>query len=200
MGASKRMSELILQAYSDQSSCCYSMVRFGNVLDSAGSVVPLFRNQIKAGGPVTVTHRNITRYFMSIPEAVELVLQSGSMAKGGDVFVLDMGEPIKIIDLAYKMIHLSGLTPIDNEKPDGDIRIEFTGLRPGEKLYEELLIGNDVIQSEHPRIMQAKESKLSMQEVLYCIDIIKSARENQDERVVKELLLKYVDGYTSEVV
>tara|TARA_B100001059_G_C17387700_1_gene357527 strand:- start:45 stop:575 length:531 start_codon:yes stop_codon:yes gene_type:complete len=174
------------------------MVRFGNVLDSAGSVVPLFRSQIKKGGPVTVTHRSITRYFMSIPEAVELVLQSGAMAKGGDVFVLDMGEPIKIIDLAYKMIHLSGLTPIDNENPDGDIRIEFTGLRPGEKLYEELLIGSDVVQSEHSRIMQAKENKLSFEEVKHCINIIKSAREKQDESVVKELLLKYIDGYTSE--
>lgn len=200
MGASKRMSELILQAYSETSKCCFSMVRFGNVLDSAGSVVPLFRNQIKEGGPVTVTHRNITRYFMSIPEAVELVLQSGAMAKGGDVFVLDMGEPIKIIDLAYKMIHLSGLTPIDNENPDGDIRIEYTGLRPGEKLYEELLIGNDVIQSEHPRIMQAKENKLSFSEMLNCIEIIKKAREQQDDAIVKELLLKFVDGYTSEVV
>jgi UDP-N-acetylglucosamine 4,6-dehydratase len=199
MGASKRMSELILQAFSEKSRCCFSMVRFGNVLDSAGSVVPLFRDQIKAGGPVTVTHRNITRYFMSIPEAVELVLQSGAMAKGGDVFVLDMGEPIKIIDLAYKMIHLSGLTPIDNENPDGDIRIEFTGLRPGEKLYEELLIGTDVIQSEHPRIMQAKESKLSYDEVLHCVEVIKLAREKQDERVVKELLLKYIDGYISEL-
>ena len=199
MGASKRMSELILQAFSDKSKCCFSMVRFGNVLESAGSVVPLFRNQIKEGGPVTVTHRNITRYFMSIPEAVELVLQSGAMAKGGDVFVLDMGEPIKIIDLAYKMIHLSGLTPIDNENPDGDIRIEFTGLRPGEKLYEELLIGSDVIQSEHPRIMQAKESKLSFDDVLNCVEIVKLARKKQDEKVVKELLLKYIDGYTSEV-
>jgi len=199
MGASKRMSELILQAFSEKSRCCFSMVRFGNVLDSAGSVVPLFRDQIKAGGPVTVTHRNITRYFMSIPEAVELVLQSGAMAKGGDVFVLDMGEPIKIIDLAYKMIHLSGLTPIDNENPDGDIRIEFTGLRPGEKLYEELLIGTDVIQSEHPRIMQAKESTLSYDEVLHCVEVIKLAREKQDERVVKELLLKYIDGYISEL-
>ena len=199
MGASKRMSELILQAFSDKSKCCFSMVRFGNVLESAGSVVPLFRNQIKAGGPVTVTHRNITRYFMSIPEAVELVLQSGAMAKGGDVFVLDMVEPIKIIDLAYKMIHLSGLTPIDNENPDGDIRIDFTGLRPGEKLYEELLIGSNVVQSEHPRIMQAKESKLSFDEVSHCVEVIKSARENQDERVVKELLLKYIDGYRSEV-
>ena len=200
MGASKRMSELILQAFSDKSKCCFSMVRFGNVLDSAGSVVPLFRSQIKEGGPVTVTHRNITRYFMSIPEAVELVLQSGAMAKGGDVFVLDMGEPIKIIDLAYKMIHLSGLTPIDNENPDGDIRIEYTGLRPGEKLYEELLIGSDVTQSEHPRIMQAKESKLSLDEVLHCVEVIRSARKKQDENVVKELLLKYIDGYTSEVV
>jgi len=199
MGASKRMSELILQGFSDKSKCCFSMVRFGNVLESAGSVVPLFRNQIKEGGPVTVTHRNITRYFMSIPEAVELVLQSGAMAKGGDVFVLDMGEPIKIIDLAYKMIHLSGLTPIDNENPDGDIRIEYTGLRPGEKLYEELLIGSDVVQSEHPRIMQAKESKLSIKEVMYCIEVIKSAREKQDEKVVKQLLLKYIDGYTSEL-
>ncbi len=199
MGASKRFSELVLQAFAVKSKTCFSMVRFGNVLDSAGSVVPLFRKQIKAGGPVTVTHRNITRYFMSIPEAVQLVLQAGAMAKGGDVFVLDMGEPIKIIDLAYKMIHLSGLTPIDNENPDGDIRIEYTGLRPGEKLYEELLIGNDVVQSEHPRIMQAKEQKLSMEVVASCIEVIKNAREQQDEIIVKELLLKYVDGYTSEL-
>ena len=200
MGASKRFSELVLQAFSNTSETCFSMVRFGNVLDSAGSVVPLFRKQIKEGGPVTVTHRNITRYFMTIPEAVQLVLQAGAMAKGGDVFVLDMGEPIKIIDLAYKMIHLSGLTPIDNENPDGDIRIEYTGLRPGEKLYEELLIGNDVIQSEHPRIMQAKESTLSFENIISCIEIIKEAREKQDERIVKELLLKYVDGYTSELL
>ena len=200
MGASKRFSELILQAFSVKSSTCFSMVRFGNVLDSAGSVVPLFRRQIKKGGPVTVTHRNISRYFMTIPEAVQLVLQTGAMAKGGDVFVLDMGEPIKITDLAYKMIHLSGLTPIDNENPDGDIRIDFTGLRPGEKLFEELLIGNDVVQSEHPRIMQARESKLSFEEVIFCIEKIKSAREKQDEIIVKELLLKYVDGYTSEVL
>jgi FlaA1/EpsC-like NDP-sugar epimerase len=200
MGASKRFAELVLQAFSDKSSTCFSMVRFGNVLDSAGSVVPLFRKQIKKGGPVTVTHRNITRYFMTIPESVQLVLQAGAMAKGGDVFVLDMGDPIKIIDLAYKMIHLSGLTPIDNENPDGDIRIEFTGLRPGEKLYEELLIGDDVIQSEHPRIMQAKENKLPLEEVMKCIEVIKLARENQDEILVKDLLLTYVDGYTSETV
>ena len=193
------MSELLLQAYSDFSTCCFSMVRFGNVLESAGSVVPLFRDQIKKGGPLTVTHRNITRYFMSIPEASQLVLQAGAMAKGGDVFVLDMGEPIKIIDLAYKMIHLSGLIPIDNENPDGDIRIEYTGLRPGEKLYEELLIGSDVIQSEHPRIMQAIEKRLDMDTVLFCINTIKEARDKQDERIIKELLLKHVDGYTSEI-
>jgi len=200
MGASKRFSELILQAFSVKSSTCFSMVRFGNVLDSAGSVVPLFRKQIKKGGPVTVTHRNISRYFMTIPEAVQLVLQAGAMAKGGDVFVLDMGEPIKVIDLAYKMIHLSGLTPIDNKNPDGDISIEFTGLRPGEKLFEELLIGNNVIQSEHPRIMQARESKLLFEEVISCVEIIKSAREIQDEIIIKELLLKYVEGYTSELL
>ena len=137
---------------------------------------------------------------MSIPEASQLVLQAGAMAKGGDVFVLDMGEPIKIIDLAYKMIHLSGLTPIDNENPDGDIRIEFTGLRPGEKLYEELLIGSDVIQSEHPRIMRAIENKIDMNTVLTCIKTIKEARDKQDEKIVKRLLLKHVDGYTSDVL
>ena len=126
------------------------------------------------------------------------MLQAGAMAKGGDVFVLDMGEPIKIIDLAYKMIHLSGLIPIDNENPDGDIRIEYTGLRPGEKLYEELLIGSDVIQSEHPRIMRAIEKKIDMPTVINCIKVIKEARDVQDHTIVKELLLQYVDGYRSE--
>ena len=200
MGASKRFSELILQAMSDQDiGTCFSMVRFGNVLDSAGSVVPLFRKQIKAGGPVTVTHRNITRYFMSIPEAVQLVLQSGAMAKGGDVFILDMGEPIKILDLAYKMIHLSGLQPIDNQNPDGDIKIEFTGLRPGEKLYEELLIGNNVVQSEHPRIMQATEEKLSIEIIEECIYEIRESRKEQSEKRIKSMLYKYVSGYSSGV-
>jgi len=199
MGASKRLSEFILQAYADEeSNTCFSMVRFGNVIDSAGSVVPLFRQQIKKGGPVTVTHRNITRYFMSIPEAVQLVLQAGAMAKGGDLFVLDMGDPIRILDLAYRMIHLSGLKPIDNDNPDGDIQINFTGLRPGEKLYEELLIGDDVVQSKHPRIMQAREEKLKTEEILKFIEMIKKSRDLQDETIIKNLLLEYVKGYTTE--
>ena len=196
MGASKRFSELILQAYAEEiNSTCFSMVRFGNVLDSAGSVVPLFRSQIKNGGPVTVTHRNITRYFMSIPEAVQLVLQAGAMAKGGDVFVLDMGDPIKILDLAYRMIHLSGLKPIDTTNPDGDIKVKFTGLRPGEKLYEELLIGDDVIQSEHPRIMQAREEKLPLNIIEKMVKEISDLRDNQNDSLIKDLLLKNVNGY-----
>ena len=198
MGASKRLSELILQSFSEKSKCCFSMVRFGNVLDSAGSVVPLFRKQIKSGGPLTVTHQDVTRYFMSIPEASQLVIQAGAMAQGGDVFVLDMGKPIKIIDLAYKMIHLSGLTPIDEKHPDGDIKIAFTGLRPGEKLYEELLLGDNVVKSDHPMIMRAIEEKITMDEVLDCVRIIKDARKDQDPEIVKSLLLKYVNGYRSD--
>ena len=198
MGASKRFSELVLQAFSEKkSSTCFSMVRFGNVLDSAGSVVPLFRKQIKEGGPVTVTHRNITRYFMSIPEAVQLVLQAGAMAKGGDVFVLDMGPPIKILDLAYRMIHLSGLKPIDNDNPNGDIKIRFTGLRAGEKLYEELLIGDDVIQSEHPRIMQAREEKLPLDIIENKVVEIIRFRNKQDDASIKDILLQNVNGYHS---
>lgn len=197
MGASKRFSELILQGLQKKNNnkTCFSMVRFGNVLDSAGSVVPLFRSQILNGGPVTVTHRDVTRYFMSIPEAVQLVLQAGAMAKGGDVFVLDMGEPIRILDLAYRMVHLSGLTPVDQENPDGDIKIKVTGLRPGEKLYEELLIGDDVVQSSHPRIMQATEEDLEWVEVEKSIKIIQKAHEEHDEQSVRLLLFKNVDGY-----
>ena len=201
MGASKRFSEIVLQAFSSQkTNTCFSMVRFGNVIDSAGSVVPLFRQQINSGGPVTITHRNITRYFMSIPEAVQLVIQAGSMARGGDVFVLDMGEPIKILDLAIKMIHLSGLKPVDDKNPAGDIKIKFTGLRPGEKLYEELLIGNDVVQSEHPSIMQATEECLDISIVEDCIKKIIYARKNQSEREIKTILLKYVNGYSKEIL
>ena len=196
MGASKRFSELILQGLNtNKTKTCFSMVRFGNVLDSAGSVVPLFRKQIKEGGPVTVTHSKVTRYFMSIPEAVQLVLQAGAMAKGGDVFVLDMGEPVRILDLAYRMINLSGLSPITNENPEGDIKVVFTGLRRGEKLYEELLIGNDVIQSEHPQIMQANEANLSWQDVQKSISVIMKSHQNLNDEKIKNLLLEKVEGF-----
>ena len=165
MGASKRLAELALQALAQrQTATLFSMVRFGNVLGSSGSVVPLFREQIKAGGPITVTHPDIIRYFMTIPEASQLVLQAGAMGKGGDVFVLDMGEPVKITTLAKKMISLSGLSEKTAELPNGDIEIEFTGLRPGEKLYEELLIGDNVEGTEHSRIMTANEVFLSWPE------------------------------------
>ena len=162
MGTSKRVAELVLQALAKrQEDTRFTMVRFGNVLGSSGSVVPLFHRQIQQGGPITVTHPDIIRYFMTIPEAAQLVIQAGSIGKGGDVFVLDMGEPVKITALAQKMIRLSGLTEKTNEDSNGDIEIEFTGLRPGEKLYEELLIGDNVAGSEHPRIMTAKEVHLS---------------------------------------
>jgi UDP-N-acetylglucosamine 4,6-dehydratase len=196
MGASKRFSELVLQALnSEESNTCFSMVRFGNVLDSAGSVVPLFRRQIKEGGPVTVTHAKVTRYFMSIPEAVQLVLQAGAMAKGGDVFVLDMGEPVRILDLAHRMINLSGLSPITSENPEGDIKIKFTGLREGEKLYEELLIGKDVVQSKHPQIMQANEDFLSWQKVSSLIEDIKTNHEKLDDDSMRNVLIENVEGY-----
>jgi FlaA1/EpsC-like NDP-sugar epimerase len=159
MGASKRISEMVLQAiHARGSATTFSAVRFGNVLGSSGSVVPLFRSQIAAGGPVTVTHADITRYFMTIQEAAQLVLQAGAMARGGDVFLLDMGEPVKISELARNVIELSGLSVRDEARPDGDIEIREVGLRPGEKLYEELLIDDDAVPSEHPRIMRSKES------------------------------------------
>ncbi|MDR6984058.1 FlaA1/EpsC-like NDP-sugar epimerase [Rheinheimera pacifica] len=163
MGASKRLAELVLQALSERqnNSTRFCMVRFGNVLGSSGSVVPLFREQIRRGGPVTVTHKDIIRYFMTIPEAAQLVIQAGAMGQGGDVFVLDMGEPVKIADLAKRMIHLMGLEVRDEIHPNGDIEILFSGLRPGEKLYEELLIGENVRETEHPRIMAADEVFLS---------------------------------------
>jgi FlaA1/EpsC-like NDP-sugar epimerase len=141
------------------------MVRFGNVLGSSGSVVPLFKKQIKAGGPVTVTHPDITRYFMTIPEAAQLVIQAGAMGEGGDVFVLDMGEPVKIAELARRMVHLSGLEVRDDKHPGGDIEIRFSGLRPGEKLYEELLIGDNVLPTDHPRILRAQEYHLPAEEL-----------------------------------
>lgn len=166
MGASKRLAELVLQALAQrQSATRFCMVRFGNVLGSSGSVVPLFREQIRKGGPITVTHKDIIRYFMTIPEAAQLVLQAGAMGKGGDVYVLDMGEPVKIADLAKRMIHLMGLEVKDDIHPNGDIEIKYTGLRPGEKLYEELLIGEKVRETAHPRIMAADEVYLTWPEM-----------------------------------
>jgi FlaA1/EpsC-like NDP-sugar epimerase len=165
MGASKRLAEMVLQAQAAQvreqgGRTRFSMVRFGNVLGSSGSVVPLFRQQIRDGGPITLTDERITRYFMTIPEAAQLVIQAGAMASGGDVFVLDMGEPVKIIDLAKRMVELSGLSLKDAENPNGDMAIAVTGLRPGEKLYEELLIGDNALPTGHPRIMKAHEDFL----------------------------------------
>ena len=196
MGATKRFSELILQAAQDETvSTSFSMVRFGNVLDSAGSVVPLFRQQIKSGGPVTVTSPDVTRYFMSIQEAVQLVIQAGAMAKGGEVFVLDMGQPIKIYDLAEKMIHLSGFQPITPENPEGQIEIKITGLRPGEKLFEELLIGENVFTTDHSQIMQAKEVKYSWEEIKIAIQKIVYSNYEMDLKLVKKILIEFIDGY-----
>jgi FlaA1/EpsC-like NDP-sugar epimerase len=162
MGTTKRVAEMVLQALAaDGSKTRFSMVRFGNVLGSSGSVVPLFRRQIKAGGPVTVTHEDITRYFMTIPEAAQLVIQAGAMAHGGEVFVLNMGDPVKIVDLARRMIELSGLSVRNNDNPEGDIAIEIVGLRPAEKLYEELLIGDNPQSTAHPRIMTARDGHLA---------------------------------------
>jgi FlaA1/EpsC-like NDP-sugar epimerase len=170
MGATKRLAELVLQALQERTTQTrFCMVRFGNVLASSGSVVPLFQNQIRRGGPVTVTHRDVIRYFMTIPEAAQLVVQAGSMAKGGDVFVLDMGRPVRIDDLARRLVNLMGLTVRDANNPDGDIEIEYTGLRTAEKLFEELLIGSNVTGTDHPMIMRAMEHRLAwpkMQEIL----------------------------------
>lgn len=176
MGASKRLAEMVLQAFNTKSMhTVFSMVRFGNVLGSSGSVVPLFREQIKNGGPITVTHPDIIRYFMTIPEAVGLVIQASNMARGGEVFVLDMGNPVKIIDLARQMVHLSGLRVRDLLTPDGDIDIVFTGLRPGEKLYEELLIGDNPEVTAHPRIMCAQEKFLAYDELIEKINALDDA-------------------------
>jgi len=170
-------------------------VRFGNVLESSGSVVPLFREQIRLGGPVTVTHRDVIRYFMTIPEAAQLVLQAGAMAQGGDVFVLDMGKPIRIADLARRMISLSGLTVRDETNPDGDIEIQFTGLRPAEKLFEELLIGTNVSGTEHPMIMRAMEHSLSWEAMQTLLHDLLVAMEQFDVRAARQLLLHGVQEY-----
>jgi FlaA1/EpsC-like NDP-sugar epimerase len=198
MGASKRMAELVLQALALQDGkTCFSMVRFGNVLGSSGSVVPLFRRQLASGGPLTVTHAEVTRYFMTIPEAAQLVLQAGAMAVGGDVFVLDMGEPVKIMDLARRMVQLSGLRVRDAAHPDGDIDITITGLRPGEKLYEELLIGDNPEPTAHPRIMKAHEDCLAWQQLLPQLDILRRAAEQGDVTAVKAVLQHCVQGYVA---
>ena len=171
------------------------MVRFGNVLGSSGSVIPLFRKQIQSGTNVTVTHPDITRYFMTIPEAAELVIQAGSLGLGGDVFVLDMGKPVKITDLATKMIQLSGLTIRNANNPNGDIEIQFTGLRPGEKLYEELLIGDNVVGTEHPMIMRANEELLPWSSVEKLLTELKNAVKDDDCITIRNILLEYVIGY-----
>jgi FlaA1/EpsC-like NDP-sugar epimerase len=197
MGATKRLAEMTLQALQDrQSSVRFSMVRFGNVLASSGSVVPLFREHIRKGGPVTVTHRDIIRYFMTIPEAAQLVIQAGAMAKGGDVFVLDMGKPVRIQDLARHMINLMGLTVRDDDNPDGDIEIQYTGLRPAEKLYEELLIGSNVSGTHHPRIMRANEEYIEHEQLLPLIEELRSSSLKLDRDRVRDVLLHSVSGYS----
>ncbi len=197
MGASKRFAELILQALADNNAAgtCFSMVRFGNVLDSSGSVVPLFREQIRVGGPITLTHAEVTRYFMTIPEAAQLVIQAGAMAKGGEVFVLDMGEPVKIYDLARRMVQLSGLSVRDELNPHGDIEIVITGLRPGEKLYEELLIGENPISTTHPRIMMARENFLPFVDLMNEILAIQNLIANGSIDQLYAQLAKVIEGY-----
>ena len=196
MGATKRLAELILQACSRrQQHTRFCMVRFGNVLGSSGSVVPLFRKQIMAGGPITLTHPEITRYFMTIPEAAQLVLQAGAMGEGGDVFVLDMGEPVRIIDLARRMVHLSGLEVKSETTPDGTIEIQHVGLRPGEKLYEELLIGDNVEGTSHPLIMRAQESELPWDQLNALLQSLHTACTAFDYEQIRALLLQIVAEY-----
>ncbi|HFE38477.1 MAG TPA: polysaccharide biosynthesis protein, partial [Gammaproteobacteria bacterium] len=197
MGATKRIAELILQGLARQqnSSTTFCIVRFGNVLASSGSVVPLFRKQIARGGPVTVTHPDINRYFMTIPEASQLVLQTGALAKGGDVFVLDMGEPIKILDLAKKMINLSGLSIKDDNNPNGDIEISYSGLRPGEKLYEELLIDDNAQQTKHKLIMRAEEMELPWPILKEILNKLDASCHEADFPTIRKLLKNTVAGY-----
>jgi FlaA1/EpsC-like NDP-sugar epimerase len=192
MGASKRIAELAVQARtSTGTGPIVCMVRFGNVIESSGSVVPRFRAQIESGGPVTVTHPEITRYFMTIPEAAELVLQSAAMARGGEVFLLDMGKPVRILDLARSMIELSGLSVRDAAHPEGDIEIRITGLRPGEKIHEELLIGHDSEPSDHPRIHRAREARLDADETADLLGRIRQAVDRRDRRELRDLLVSH---------
>ena len=202
MGATKRFSELILQALasknrnSSEQRTLITMVRFGNVLDSAGSVVPLFREQIKNGGPLTITDPEIIRYFMSIPEAAELVIQAGAMSSGGEVFVLDMGEQIKIIDLAKRMIRLSGMEVKDEDHPKGDIEIEITGLRHGEKLYEELLLGNELIPTQHKRIFQAHEEGIPWTKIKSILDELNLAIQSRDQDLIRNIMMESSTDYS----
>ena len=199
MGASKRLAELVLQALAAEKPLTkFSMVRFGNVLGSSGSVVPKFRQQIQNGGSITLTHPEITRYFMTIPEAAQLVIQAGAMAEGGDVFVLDMGESIRIIDLAKRMIRLSGLTIKDEHNPDGDIEIEITGLRPGEKLYEELLIGNNPESTQHTKVMKAHEGFVSWPELRERLVNLEAALKTNNVNLIRNLMIELVSGYVSD--
>jgi len=196
MGATKRFAEMILQGLAKQGgNTRFSMVRFGNVLGSSGSVVPLFKEQIKKGGPVTVTDPKIIRYFMTIPEAAQLVIQAGAMGHGGDVFVLDMGDPVKILDMARRMIHLSGFEVRDTYNPDGDIEIIFTGLRPGEKLYEELLIGENVKPTRHELIMSADEDSLSWQQIETLVEQFNDVVDNYDVERSRILLMEAVSEF-----
>ncbi|MBW4972541.1 Nucleotide sugar epimerase/dehydratase [Roseovarius sp. EC-HK134] len=194
MGASKRFAEMIVQDLATRTSTTrFSMVRFGNVLGSSGSVIPLFAEQIARGGPVTLTHADVTRYFMTIPEAARLVLLAGSFARGGDVFVLDMGKPIAVRDVARKMIEGSGLTVCDADNPDGDIEIEITGLRPGEKLYEELLIGSDMLTTPHPKILRAQEGHLSEIELAKALKSLSEAIETRDVALLRSVLAQWIE-------
>lgn len=191
MGATKRLAELVLQSLAPRDhNTRFVMVRFGNVLGSSGSVVPLFKRQIRAGGPITITHKDIIRYFMTIPEAAQLVIQAGAMGKGGDVYVLDMGKPVKIVDLAYNMTHLMGLTVKDEENSQGDIEIKFTGLRPGEKLYEELLIDDHAEKTNHQRILSANERSLCWPDVNRILNNINDAMRAEDTDKLREILLE----------
>jgi len=195
MGASKRFAEQLIQILAQKSDTVFCMVRFGNVLGSSGSVVPKFRKQIGHGGPITVTHSEITRYFMTIPEASQLVIQAGAMALGGDVFVLDMGDPVKIVDLARRMIELSGFDVKGDDHPDGDIEIIFTGLRPGEKLFEELLIGDSVTGTEHPKILRANEVFVKEEVALEALRQLKKAEDGLDAEAARTILQSVVRGF-----
>jgi FlaA1/EpsC-like NDP-sugar epimerase len=196
MGASKRLAEMILQGLSQQeTSTRFCMVRFGNVLGSSGSVVPLFRQQIEDGGPVTVTHPDVSRYFMSIPEAAQLVLQAGAMATGGDVFVLDMGEPVRIVDLANRMIKLSGYETTHDLHAEDHIAIEFIGLRPGEKLHEELLLGTNVTGTGHPMIMRAEEECLPFAQIQRLLAKLRRHCDDLDCDGISAVLTAAVSGF-----